>query len=257
MSGRTVEEIEALLAEPFPPERIRWKPQLVKGDQAMMVAYVDPRDVMDKLDFIVGPSGWQDSYDSVPGSKIVRCRLSIKFGAEWITKEGVGGETGQPDEDDRVKAAYSGALKIAAVKFGIGREVYRIKQQWVGFDAQRKRATGTPAVVYQPGYGPAVVQPRRERDQPRQEAQAAPQAAPQEASPQPSVWHRVVQADALWTSKGWVKAGELITYVRDEFDGAEDWQVYERAADRVQALVMAMGAEVKAAHEKAVAEGRA
>ena len=43
----------------------------------------------------------------------------------------VGAPSEQPDGGDRLKAAFSDALKRAAVKFGIGRYLYRLPQQWV------------------------------------------------------------------------------------------------------------------------------
>ncbi len=257
---RTVEEIEHMLAEPFPVEKIRWKVQTAlpvqqgRNPQCMMVAFIDARDVMDRLDSIVGASGWQDSFSSVPGTKIVCCRLSIKFGTEWITKEGVGGESSQPDEDDRVKAAYSGALKIAAVKFGVGRDCYRIKRQYVDYDPQRKKPVGTPRVIYEDGYRPAA--PRPQQQQPAQQRQE-PTPPLHAGTPAPSVWKRVLDADAAWAAKGWIEPGELIDYVTQEFGGDGAEQRVEREPDACMATVKAMGAEVKAQHEKAVAEGRA
>ena len=62
----------------------------------------------------------------------------------WITKTDVGGQSEQPDEGDRRKAAFSDALKRAAVKFGIGRYLYRLKPQWVDYDPQKKRFVQSP-----------------------------------------------------------------------------------------------------------------
>ena len=41
-------------------------------------------------------------------------------------------------------AAVSDALKRAAVKFGVGRYIYRLDQQWVDYDAKAKKIVGTP-----------------------------------------------------------------------------------------------------------------
>jgi len=59
------------------------------------------------------------------------CRLRIKLGDRWISKTDVGSPSEQPDVGDRLKAAFSDALKRAAVKFGIGRYLYRLSAQWV------------------------------------------------------------------------------------------------------------------------------
>src|SRR5215470_15583359 len=68
------------------------------------------------------------------------------MGVEWITKVDVGGPSEQPDGGDRLKAAFSDALKRAAVKFGVGRYLYRLPAQWVDYDAQRKQFVKPPTL---------------------------------------------------------------------------------------------------------------
>jgi hypothetical protein len=51
-----------------------------------------------------------------------------------VTKEDVG-------EGDSLKAAFSDALKRAAVKFGVGRYLYRLEKQWVDYDPEKGRFT--------------------------------------------------------------------------------------------------------------------
>ena len=139
------ENILERLAEPFEPHEVKWKPQAVRDGRALAVAYVDARVVMDRLDDVFGPGGWQDEY-SIIDKESTACRLSVKFGDEWITKTDVGSQSEQPDEGDRRKAAFSDALKRAAVKFGIGRYLYRLPHQWVDYDVQHKRLRATPAL---------------------------------------------------------------------------------------------------------------
>ncbi len=90
----------------------------------MVFWYISARDVMERLDDVFGVGGWKDSYETAFDKKLVVCRLSCKIDGEWVTKEDVGGESEQPDEDDRHKSAFSSALKRAAVKFGVGRYLY-------------------------------------------------------------------------------------------------------------------------------------
>ena len=135
--------IAKALAEPFPANVIGWKPQAASGNRAMAVAYIDARDVMDRLDAVVGPGGWRDHYDFLPCGSVV-CTLGVRFGSEWVEKSDVGSESDQKDEGDRKKAAVSDALKRAAVKFGVGRYIYRLDQQWVDYDAKAKKIVGTP-----------------------------------------------------------------------------------------------------------------
>ncbi len=50
-------ELAAALAAPFPVDRVSWKPQAVSRDKkrALAVAYIDARDVAQRLDDVVGP----------------------------------------------------------------------------------------------------------------------------------------------------------------------------------------------------------
>ena len=106
---------------------MKFKPQHVTGNRALVVPFVDARVIQDRLDEVLGVMGWQDSYECLPDGSVV-CRLRHPPGREWITKEDVGGQSEQPDEGDRRKAAFSDALKRAAVKFGIGRYLYRLSR---------------------------------------------------------------------------------------------------------------------------------
>ena len=62
------------LKKPFALSRV--KPR--KGHGGGTLHYIDARDVMFRLDEVVGPLNWQDSYKEVMG-RIV-CTLSIRFG---------------------------------------------------------------------------------------------------------------------------------------------------------------------------------
>jgi len=53
----------------------------------------------------------------------VKCRLTVL----GVTKEDVG-------EGGTLKAAFSDALKRAAVKFGVGRHLYEMEKVWVDLD---------------------------------------------------------------------------------------------------------------------------
>jgi hypothetical protein len=147
--------VQELLAAPFAPEEVRWKAQAARDNRALAVAYVDARAVMDRLDEVLGVQNWQDRYETLADGS-VSCRLRVRFGSEWITKEDVGGQSEQPDEGDRHKAAFSDALKRAAVKFGVGRYLYRLPKQWVDYDPQRKQLKAAPQLPEwaMPGYKP-------------------------------------------------------------------------------------------------------
>jgi len=126
-------EILEILSRPFDPREVEVKIQAVNRDRtrAQVVAYVDARTVLDRLDEAVGPTGWSDSYEvltngtDADGRRLVevKCTLTVL----GVSKEDVG-------EGDSLKAAFSDALKRAAVKFGVGRYLYRLPKVWADLD---------------------------------------------------------------------------------------------------------------------------
>ena len=154
------------LAEPFDPTEVKFKPAVVSGNRAMAIAYVDARVIQDRLDEVCGVAGWQDEYECLPDGNVV-CRLRLHLGDQWITKMDVGGPSEQPDEGDRRKAAFSDALKRAAVKFGVGRYLYRLPSQWVDYDPQKRQFVRTPKL-------PPAALPRRPPPVPVEPRAAAP-----------------------------------------------------------------------------------
>ncbi|AFV75780.1 Rad52/Rad22 family DNA repair protein [Thermus oshimai] len=142
-----MDEVWQKLSEPFPPEEVQWRIEALSRDRkkALVVPYVDARTVLDRLDRVVGPEGWHDEYQVLADAERtlkdergerrerlveVKCRLTVL----GTTKEDVG-------EGDSLKAAFSDALKRAAVKFGVGRYLYRLEKQWVDYDAEKGRFT--------------------------------------------------------------------------------------------------------------------
>jgi hypothetical protein len=196
--------IGAALAAPFPADAIGWKAQSTNGSSALAVAYIDARDVMDRLDAVVGPANWQDAYTVLSDGNVL-CRLSLRLGGEWIGKEDVGGESDQRDEGDKRKASFSDALKRAAVKWGVGRYLYRLPAQWVDYDPQRKQLKGTPAL---PSW--ALPQPAT-----KQKARPAPAngtaVKPQDGA---ELFQRLKDYEAKLVKEGVCQPGKLLEHVR-------------------------------------------
>jgi hypothetical protein len=115
------------LAAEFPRSAVSWRAQTVTkdGTKALALAYIDARDVMDRLDEVCGPENWSDRYE-FHGSRTV-CYLSLRINGEWIVKADGAGDSDVEAE----KGAISDALKRAAVKWGIGRYLYHIEAPWV------------------------------------------------------------------------------------------------------------------------------
>src|SRR5262249_40323348 len=116
---------------------------MVKNNRCLAMAYIDARLIQDRLDTVLGVENWEDGYELLPDGSVM-CSLRLKLGDRWITKMDVGSPSEQPDGGDRLKAALSDALKRAAVKFGIGRYLYRLPAQWVDYDPVKKQIAQVP-----------------------------------------------------------------------------------------------------------------
>lgn len=126
------------LSAPFPPEAIHWRAQNVterNGGSALALAYIDARDVQDRLDAVCGPENWSDRYEETAKGRVI-CTLSI-CGPEgcWISKSDGAGDTDVEGE----KGALSDALKRAAVKWGIGRYLYDLGNVWAPCELMKDR----------------------------------------------------------------------------------------------------------------------
>lgn len=201
------------LAEPFPAAEVRWKPQAIKGNRASAIAYLDARHVMDRLDHVVGGGNWQDEYKVLDDGSVV-CTLAVRVDGEWISKTDVGSLSAQPDAGDRLKAAFSDALKRAAVKWGIGRYLYRLQAQWVDYDPVKKQFTQKPSL-------PFWAVPESDRGKP-----AAPAATgrPPKASPQLQPGDESLIADAAWAViRGFEACPDMAGYSRFESDMQALW----------------------------------
>lgn len=116
----------------FSPDQVHWRVGATMKDKSkgIALAYIDARDVMERLDAVCGPDGWQDSYTETAKGRII-CALQIKIGGEWIVKSDGAGDTDVEGD----KGAMSDAFKRAAVKWGIGRYLYDIDSPWVPIEA--------------------------------------------------------------------------------------------------------------------------
>jgi hypothetical protein len=127
-------EIYRQLSEPFPPEAIHWRigSKSKDGTKARLLAYLNARDVMDRLDEVVGPENWEDSYDETAKRLLCTIRIAVHDGdfVSWVAKTDGAGDTNMEGE----KGGISDAFKRAAVKWGIGRYLYSLDSPWVALD---------------------------------------------------------------------------------------------------------------------------
>ncbi len=112
-------ELWRRLSAPFLNGEIKTRPQAHR-----QLSYITARTVMNRLDDVLGPENWWDSY--LPLEHSVLCTLTVRLpDGSTISKQDAGGYAGMTDQGDDDKSGYSDAFKRAAVKFGVGRYLYR------------------------------------------------------------------------------------------------------------------------------------
>ena len=119
------------LKDCFEPNDIEWRLQQCgkgKNDKiwGMALAYVTNRAIMNRLDEVCGPENWKNEYKPAPDGGIL-CGISIKIGDEWVTKW----DGAENTDIEAVKGGLSGAMKRAAVQWGIGRYLYKLEESWI------------------------------------------------------------------------------------------------------------------------------
>ena len=123
------------LAAPFHPDDLEWRAGATNAEKtkALALAYLTSRAVMDRLDEVLGPQNWRDEYQPGPGGGLI-CGISLRIDAEWITKW----DGAENTQFEAVKGGLSDAFKRAAVKWGIGRYLYKVPNLWVPCEVHGK-----------------------------------------------------------------------------------------------------------------------
>src|SRR3954469_4354706 len=169
------------LRRPISPDEVRFKVQAVRWTKrdgsdrvataAQVVAYIDARTVVARLNLLF-PGGWQAETEALP----LEMRLTRRNAEGALTPIRIT-EQGEPKADDTLyyrcrltiggaafedvgageapKAAYSDAIKRAAVRAGIGESLYAMDSPWLrvgGADGQlRVSRAGKPYLDERPG----------------------------------------------------------------------------------------------------------
>tara|TARA_R100000008_G_scaffold32829_1_gene18426 strand:- start:4558 stop:5313 length:756 start_codon:yes stop_codon:yes gene_type:complete len=129
LGAKIMENVIQALSKPFPFDRIHWRVGSTTKDakRGLALAYLDARDVMDRMDQVCG-SSWSDTYFEVAGRVV--CSITIN----GITRSDGAGDTVVEAE----KGGLSDAYKRCAVKWGVGRYLYRLESEWVALDGKKR-----------------------------------------------------------------------------------------------------------------------
>lgn len=101
-------------------------------DKGIALAYLNARDVMERLDEVCGPENWQARYPFMGccdiGIRLFRHGMApLDSGSnEWVWKSNGAGQS----DIEAEKGQYSDAFKRAAVLWGIGRYLYDLPNTW-------------------------------------------------------------------------------------------------------------------------------
>ena len=109
------------LSRPLTIDDIDFRVQSInKGGYATILAYKDSRVDMNRLDEVVGHTGWQKKYDLINGNLFCSVGIYDNENNQWIWKQDVGTES----MTEKEKGQASDAFKRACFNWGIGRELY-------------------------------------------------------------------------------------------------------------------------------------
>ena len=156
---KDMSDVWGKLSAPVPPSTISWRqdgrPVLREGKPfARFVAYIEANTVRERLDAVV-PGEWDLTLDLLPavasaaedGDGAV-CSFKARLQVMGVIREDVG--TGRD-----YKQAATDAFKRAAVRFGIGHELYAYETNWVQVDGDGRAAKPVedPQSAYERRYG--------------------------------------------------------------------------------------------------------
>lgn len=127
--------LQQKLEMPFPPKSVSWRVgrKSKDGKSAMLLAYIDARDVMERLDRACGFENWQCRY-TLADNGVLICEIGIRINGDWIWRANGAGDT----QVEAEKGKCSDAFKRAAVLWGIGRYLYGLPSPKVAINEYGK-----------------------------------------------------------------------------------------------------------------------
>lgn len=143
------QEIYRKLQRPFDAKKISWRVGSTKKDDkgtpvsGIALAYIDARDVMQRLDEVFGLN-WQCRYTNAETKTI--CEIGVLIDGSWIWRANGAGDS----DIEAEKGAISDAFKRAGVMFGIGRYLYELPTVWMPLKIHGRTALldGAPSLPY-------------------------------------------------------------------------------------------------------------
>ena len=143
-------DIAAALAAPFDAKDLKTRP----GRAGMTFTYADARAVAQRLDDVLGLTGWQFEVDVADLARgVVKGSLAIVVEGKTVIHEDFGYPNSTSD-DEPLKSAASDALRRCAAQIGVGRSLYSPEK-----GMQTSARAQTPARIPQIGKSEALSTP--------------------------------------------------------------------------------------------------
>ena len=133
-SGVPMTNVLSALKAPFPVNAVSWRVGSTTADKSkgMALAFIDARDVMKRLDDVMGVD-WQCEYVPMPNGTCC-CRIGLVIDGHWRWRSNGAVNLTESDKVDAKemaeKASYSDAFKRAAVLWGVGQYLYDVASPW-------------------------------------------------------------------------------------------------------------------------------
>lgn len=138
IKSQSADALYKQLWNPFDPKFVKVRVGATDKSKTKGIAlfYLDAREVRSRLTKVCGLDGWQSETKAiVAGNEFIgaTCKLGIRMpNGEWVWHE----DAGEPAKGgNKVKAAFSDAIKRAAVNFGVGAYLYYISPHWYALKA--------------------------------------------------------------------------------------------------------------------------
>ncbi len=118
---------------------------MVKNNRCLAMAYIDARLIQDRLDDVLGAENWEDAYKILPDGSVM-CRLTAETRRPLDYQNGRRLTERTARQRRPIESRSERCTETRAVKFGIGRYLYRLPAAWVDYDPVKKQIVQPPAL---------------------------------------------------------------------------------------------------------------
>lgn len=137
VSEKTWGEVSKQLRAYFPAEVVKWvasngvkQKKNGSGWTCKPAAYIDARDIRERLVQVVGEGNWQVNYEEM--TRGIKCTIAIHCENTWLERSDAAGwaENKSGKEDNTLKTTITNSFKRAGMAWGIGEYLYGFGDLW-------------------------------------------------------------------------------------------------------------------------------